>query len=82
MLEEPLRRSRHSGVPALTYGLRGASGHHRRLPSHATSATTLNGIPSGLVTFKTWGLSPSHFADNDEIWTHGQCHSLLFVPLQ
>ena len=38
----------------------GASGHHRRLPSHATSATTLNGIPSsGLVTFETWGLSPS-----------------------
>ena len=39
----------------MTYGLRGASGHHRRLPSHTTSATTLNGIPSGLVTFETWG---------------------------
>ena len=33
----------------------GPTGHHRRLPSHATSATTLNGIPSGLVTFETWG---------------------------
>ena len=44
-----------SGSSPLTYGLRGASGHHRRLSSHATSATTLNGIPSGLVTFETWG---------------------------
>ena len=49
--------NRHRPLDHLTYGLRGASGHHRRLPSHATSATTLNGIPSGLVTFETWGLS-------------------------
>ena len=55
---QPLPRvDESSGSSPLTYGLRGASGHHRRLPSHATSATTLNGIPSGLVTFETWGLS-------------------------
>ena len=58
----------------MTYGLRGASGHHRRLPSHATSATTLNGIPSGLVTFETWGLGAADLTDHDPVETHGQYH--------
>ena len=37
---------------------------------HATSATTLNGIPSRLVTFETWGLRTPNFANNDQIWSH------------
>ena len=63
----------------MTYGLRSASGHHRRLPSHATSATTLNGIPSGLVTFETWGLGAADFANDDPVGPHRQ-HELDQCP--
>ena len=42
------------------------------MPSHATSATTLNGIPSGLVTFETWGLWPANLAKDDAIGPKSQ----------